>query len=569
MTTRLLRIDLAAHTASFEELPERWRSLGGRGLTSAVVAEEVPPGADPLGPENRLVLAPGVLAGTSVPNSGRLSVGAKSPLTGTVKESNSGGSTAQKLARLGVAAVVLQGASREPLLVKIAAAGVSFHPAGGLWGLGNYAVVEKLRGAHPGCGFVTVGPAGEAGLRAAAVCVTTPDYLLRTAARGGLGAVLGAKGVKAVAIDDTGAGAVPLADPERFRAASAALAQGISSHPLIGGFQALGTAMLVPLIDELGALPTRNYSQGRFGGAAKIGGEALAGLLAARPGASAKHRCMAGCVIHCSQVYTDADGGFVTSGLEYETLGMVGSNCAIDDLDAVARIDRACDDLGLDTMDVGAALAVAMEAGKLPWGDGARALAAVESIRSRDPLGLLLGNGCAETGRALGVARVPAVKGQSLAAYDPRVLKGTGVTYATSPMGADHTAGNALPSPANPSYDPSSPQGQGQMSAFLQTYFAAIDTLGVCLFASLPILEAPELQEHLAAAVSARLGTELRADDLVRLGESVCRRERQYNERCGFGPAQDRLPRFFSREPLPPHGGLWDVPDADMDAVWG
>lgn len=566
---RILRVDLEGRTASFQELPERWYGLGGRGLTSAVVTEEVPPGADPLGGGNRLVFAPGLLAATSVPNSGRLSVGAKSPLTGTVKESNSGGSSAQKLARLGIAAVVLEGEASEAVVVRISQAGVSFAPAGDLWGLGNYAAVDRLRKEHPGSGLITVGPAGERRLKAAAICVTTPDYLLRTAARGGLGAVMGAKGVKAIVIDDAGGAAVPLADPERFKAASAALAQGIASHPLTGGFQALGTAMLVPLINELGALPTRNYSVGSFPEAEKIGGEALAAMMAARPGASAKHRCMTGCVIHCSQVFTDADGGFVTSGFEYETLGMVGSNCAIGDPDAIARIDRVCDDLGLDTMEVGAALAVVMEAGELPWGDGSRALAVLESIPAGAPLGLLLGGGCVEAGRVLGVPRVPAVKGQSLAAYDPRVLKGTGVTYATSPMGADHTAGNALPSPSNPSYDPSSPRGQGQMSAFLQTYFAAIDTLGICLFASLPILESPELQSHLVEAVSSKVGAELGSGYLASLGEAVCRREREYNELCGFGPAQDRLPAFFRDEALPPSGGVWDVPDEEVDAVWG
>ncbi len=566
---RILRVDLEGRTASFQELPERWLGLGGRGLTSAVVSEEVTPGADPLGGQNRLVFAPGLLAATSVPNSGRLSVGAKSPLTGTVKESNSGGSSAQKLARLGIAAVVLQGEASEAVVVRISQAGVSFAPAGDLWGLGNYAAVDRLRKEHPGSGLITVGPAGERRLKAAAICVTTPDYLLRTAARGGLGAVMGARRVKAIVIDDAGGAAVPLADPERFKAASAALAQGIASNPLTGGFQALGTAMLVPLINELGALPTRNYSAGSFPEAEKIGGEALAAMMAARPGASSKHRCMAGCVIHCSQVYTDADGGFVTSGFEYETLGMVGSNCAIGDLDAIARIDRACDDLGLDTMEVGAALAVAMEAGKLPWGDGSRALAVLESIPAGAPLGLLLGGGCVEVGRALGVPRVPAVKGQSLAAYDPRVLKGTGVTYATSPMGADHTAGNALPSPSNPSYDPSSPHGQGQMSAFLQTYFAAVDTLGICLFASLPVLESLDLQGELLAAVSAKVGAEMPSGYLSRLGEQVCRGEREFNERCGFGAAHDRLPAFFAEEPLAPHGGVWDVPEADLDAVWG
>ncbi len=565
---RLLRIDLAARTCSWDPLPEPYEGLGGRGLTSAIVAAEVPPNADPLGPANRLVFAPGLLAGTAVPNNGRLSVGAKSPLTGTIKESNAGGSFAHALARLGAAAVVLQGEAPEPVTVRIHAGGAEFEPADDLWGSGNYAAVAALRGRHQGCAVATVGPAGERGLRAAAVVIATPDGHLRTAARGGLGAVMGAKKVKAVVVDPAGGpGPVP-ADPERLRAAARALAEGITAHPLMAGFEALGTSMLVGLINEMGGLPTRNYSRGRFDGAPRIAGEALAGIMAQRPGATTRHRCMAGCVIHCSQVYTGPDGEPITSGFEYETLGLVGSNCAIDDPDAIARIDRACDDLGLDTMEIGAAAAVAMEGGRLPWGDGHRLLEVLEAIPGGDPLGALLASGSVAVGRELGVARVPAVKGQALAAYDPRCLKGTGVTYATSPMGADHTAGNVLPSPANPEYNPSVPDGQYQVSEFVQCYFAAIDSLGLCLFASLPVVESPELQGSLVDAVSALTGASLPGEYLIGLGRRVCLTEKDFNRRAGFGPRDDRLPAFFGQEALAPLGHVWDVPDADLDRVF-
>ncbi len=565
---RILRINLSNETFTWQDVPQAYRGLGGRGLTSAIVVGEVVPDTDPLGPGNRLVLAPGLLAGTPVPNSGRLSVGAKSPLTGTIKESNAGGSFAQKLARLGVAAVVLEGAASGPVTVRIHAGGADLIPAGDLWGRGSYAAAAALGARHEGCGVAVIGPAGEKGLRAAAVCVTTPDGFLRTAARGGLGAVMGSKRVKAVVADDTGGPGASVAQPDRFRAAAKTLTDGITAHPLVGGFQALGTSMLVGLINELGGLPTRNYSAGRFEGAPRIAGEALAGIMGSRKGASTKHRCMSGCVIHCSQVYTDEGGEVITSGFEYETLGMVGSNCAIDDPDAIARIDRACDDLGLDTMEIGAAAAVAMEAGRIPWGDGARLLEVLESVRADDPLGLLVANGSVEVGRSLGVERVPAVKGQAMAAYDPRCLKGTGVTYATSPMGADHTAGNVLPSPANPDYDPQNPEGQYQVSEFVQCYFAAIDTLGLCLFASLPVVESPELQAALVEAVSAKLGEDLPEGYLIGLGRRVCLAEKGFNVRAGFGPKDDRLPAFFAREPLPPQGYVWDVPDADLDRVF-
>jgi aldehyde:ferredoxin oxidoreductase len=565
---KILRVDLTSRKSSWEEMPEGYSGLGGRGLTSAIVAAEVPPMADPLGPENVVVFAPGIIAGTSLPNSGRLSVGGKSPLTGTIKESNSGGSAARKLARLGISALVLRGKSADPVTITIRKEGVAFRPASSLWGLGNYAAVERLKSEFPGTGLITIGPAGEKMLKAAAVVVTSPDYLLRTAARGGLGAVLGSKKVKAISVDDTDGPGVAIAAPKPFQAASRAVTDGVMKHPLTDGLRALGTSLLVGMMNEMGGLSTRNFSTGRFVDAEKIGGESLAATMSGRKGANANHSCMTGCVIQCSQVYTGKKGEFVTSGLEFETLGLVGSNCEIGDLDAIARIDRACDDIGLDTIDVGAAAAVAMEAGRIPWGDGARVLEVLESIRADDPLGLLIGNGCAVTGKALGAARVPVVKGQSLSAYDPRVLKGTGVTYATSPMGADHTCGNALPSPANPGYDPGSPSGQNQVSEFLQSYFAAVDTLGMCLFASIPILESPDLQRELIRAVAAKLGVELPDGYLQELGRGVVVAERAFNRLAGFGPGDDRLPGFIRKETLSPGGNVWDVPDDDLDKMF-
>lgn len=564
---RLLYIDLSVRTSTWREIPQGMQWLGGRGLTSALVAAEVPAKADPLGPDNVIVLAPGVLAATSVPNNGRLSVGGKSPLTGTIKEANSGGNAARKIARLGVAAVVIRGVSAEPVTLAITSGGVSFEDAGPLWGLGNLKTMELLQQQKPGGAFIIIGPAGEKKLKASAVMVSSEDYHLRAAARGGLGAVLGAKKVKALVIDDTGGPGVEVADPERFKAASKGVAEGILKHPLVGGLRAFGTTLLVGLMNEMGGLATRNFSRGKFEGADKIGGEALAKLLNGRQGAKASHACMRGCVISCSQVYTDPEGKLLTSGLEFETVGLVGSNCEIDDLDAIARIDGLCDDLGLDTIDIGGAAGVAMEAGVIPWGDGGRVLEILESIRRDDPLGLTLGNGCAEAGRVLGVTRVPAVKGQSLSAYDPRILKGTGVTYATATMGADHTCGNALPSPANPAYHPGSPTGQHEISEFLQSWFAAIDTLGLCLFASVPMLDMPEVAGLLREAVGAKLGVELPENYLVELGRRVNMLEKEFNRQAGFTAADDRLPAFF-REEMLPGGAIFDVADGDLDRVF-
>ncbi len=227
-----------------------------------------------------------------------------------------------------------------------------------------------------------------------------------------------------------------------------------------------------------------------------------------------------------------------------------------------------CDDLGLDTMDVGAAMGVAMEGGLLDWGDGPAALEMLGKLTAGDENARLLANGCAATGKALGVARIPAVKGQAFAAYDPRVLKGTGSTYATSPQGADHTAGNALPSPANPMYDPASAEGQAQISEFLQCYFAAIDSLGMCLFATLPALDIPELQGLMVAAAAAVTGEQLPDDYLIKMGDRIVREERDFNRRAGFTAADDRLPAFCVEEPVLPSGNRYDVAESDLDAMF-
>ena len=257
---------------------------------------------------------------------------------------------------------------------------------------------------------------------------------------------------------------------------------------------------------------------------------------------------MKGCIINCSQVYTDEAGNELTAGVEFETIGLVGSNCGISDLEQIARIDHLCDDLGLDTMDIGVAMGVAMEGGLLEWGDGDGALAMLAGLTGGDENARMLADGCVVTGERLGVARVPAVKGQGIAAYDPRVLKGTGTTYVTSPQGADHTCGNALPSPVNPDYDPGSPQGQARMSEFLQCYFAAIDSLGMCLFATLPALDMPELQGEFIKAAAAITGQELPEDYLIKMGDEIVRQERDFNRRAGFTELDDRAPAFIVEE---------------------
>ncbi len=567
---KILRVNLETKEYQMEEISGSYANLGGRGLSSQIISEEVPPIADPLGKDNKLIFAAGILAGTTVPNSGRISIGAKSPLTNTITEANAGGSAAQMMARLGIQAIVMEGCAQDITSIKVDKSGVEFMSASDLKGMGNYKLIDALKDKYGDeISIISIGQAGEMQLRASAVSVTGPDFCVRIAGRGGMGAVMGSKNLKAIIIDDDGADAVEVQDKDKLKEATRALAKGISANPLTEGLKALGTPLLVNIIgDGLGTLATKNFSMGKFEGAGKISGESLAELINKRPNGKTSHKCMSGCIMSCSNVLTDEKGEEIVTGLEFETLALMGSNCMIDDLDIIGKMNAVCNDAGLDTIDVGGAIGVAMESGMLAWGDGESALKLVKEIGEGTEKGKMIGNGCKYTGEKLGVERIPVVKGQCISGYDPRGLKGTGTTYATATMGADHTCGNALPSPTNPDYDHTASTGQAPVSKFLQTYFAAIDSLGICLFASLPALDDPGLMTHMVAGVSAVQGRELNDDYLVQLGGSVVNVERKFNEAAGFGNEDDRLPEFFTKEPLPPYNGIFDVSEEELDSVY-
>jgi len=564
----ICRVNLTRGTITTEPVPAAWQGLGGRALTSAIIAAEVPPTADPLGPANRLVLAPGLLGGTIASSSGRLSVGGKSPLTGGIKESNVGGLPGAALARLGVTALVVEGqaASGQWFTLEVTPAGVGLLDATHLVGQTIYETVARLRsGRSRRTAVLAIGPAGEMRLSAAAIGVTDLDGVpARHAARGGLGAVMGAKGLKAIVVDDSGSDPVPLADAGLFRQTTRRFAQALREHPSTGkSLPVYGTSVLVNVINELGGLPTRNFRSGVFEKAEHISGEALHDLIVAR-GGKTTHPCMPGCVIRCSNVFPDENGKEQTRGFEYESIVLLGANCGIGDLDVIARMNHLCDEYGLDTIETGDTLAVAMEAGLADFGDGERAIALIEEIGAGTPLGRVLGHGAAVTGRVFGVSHVPVVKGQGLSAYDPRALKGTGVTYATSPMGADHTAGNALPGTVLPGVgrlDTTQREHQVDLSRYLQKLAVIFDSVGLCWFTRGPILADNSL---LLDMLKGRLGREFSMDDLWTMGRETLRRELAFNRAAGFGPQDDRLPDFFLTEPLPPRGLTFDIGDDEL-----
>jgi aldehyde:ferredoxin oxidoreductase len=549
---------------------------GGRGLTSAIVAKEVPPTCHPLGADNKLVIAPGLLSGSVAAMSGRISVGCKSPLTGGIKEANSGGQASQMLGRLGYAAIILEGKPQNGSLHKvfINKDGVDVKQDNSLCMLGNYDLADKMKaeyGEKVHC--ISIGPAGEMKMAAASIAFTDMEQRpTRHAGRGGVGAVMGAKGVKVIVIDDAGTSARTPADPEKFKAANKEFVAGLKKHPVSGeGLPAYGTNVLTNVINEAGAYPTNNFQLGRFEGASKISGEAQAELENARGGeGSATHGCHKGCVIRCSGTYYDKDGNFLSKQVEYETVWAHGGNCGIDDLDAIAQMDRLDDDFGLDTIEMGATIAVAMEAGVAKFGDAEAAISLIKEVGKGSDLGRILGNGAAVTGKVFGVERVPVVKGQSMPAYDPRAVQGIGVTYATTTMGADHTAGYAVATNilgVGGNLDPLKPEGQVELSRNLQVATAAIDSTGMCLFIAFPILDQPETFQALIDLINGFAGTKLTADDVTELGKTVLKTERDFNLRAGLSDKDDRLPDYFQKEQLSPHNVTFQVADEDLDQV--
>ena len=576
---KILRIDMGAEGGPKvrNEPLGGYAGLGGRAMTSAIVAKEVPPLCHPLGADNKLVIAPGLLSGTTAAMSGRLSVGCKSPLTGGIKESNAGGQAAQVLARLGYAAIVLEGKPKDDTLYKVLVNkdGVTVTADNSLCMLGNYDLVEKMKSEFSDkVACISIGTAGEMKMAAASIAVTDMEQRpTRHAGRGGVGAVMGSKGVKVIVLDDAGMKMRPPKDPEKFKEANQAWVAGLRKHPVTGeGLPAYGTNVLTNVINEAGAYPTKNFMWGRFDGCSKISGETQAETENARGGkGSATHGCHRGCIIRCSGTYTDKDGHFLTKQPEYETVWAHGGNCGIDDLDAIAMLDRLDDDFGVDTIEMGATIAVAMEAGVAKFGDAQAAINLVKEVGKGTPLGRILGGGAEVTGKVFGVERIPTVKGQAMPAYDPRGIQGIGVTYATSTMGADHTAGYAVATNilgVGGKVDPLTPEGQVELSRNLQIATAAVDSTGMCLFIAFAVLDQPETFQALIDMINAFYGMELTADGVAELGKSVLKTERDFNTRAGFTSKQDRLPEYFIKEELPPHNVTFKVKDEELDQLF-
>lgn len=560
------RVNMRDKTLRREPVPESWERLGGRALLARVMVDEVTPTCDPLGPHNKLVFAPGLLVGHMLSSCDRISIGAKSPLTGGIKESNAGGRTGLQLTHLGIKALIIEDRApdSELWLLHLGADGARFEPADEFAGMGVFDVAPPLLERYGDkVAIALIGPGGEMKMAAAGIQNLDKDRVpSRIAARGGLGAVMGSKGLKALVIDGDAGEKPPIADPSGFNRARKAYTKAVLEHPQSKVYTDYGTAAMTNMCNSFGGLPTRNFSSGQFEGAEQLSGEFMRERLLHRGGdCDTSHACMAGCTIRSSNVYGDQEGEMIVSPLEYETIGLMGANLGIGELDVIAELNQAVNDLGLDSIEIGGSLGVAAEAGLMAFGDGQRALELVAEIREGTPLGRLLGQGAAVVGQVLGVERVPVVKNQTISAYDPRAIKGTGVTYATSPQGADHTSGLTI----RAEIDHLDPEGQAEVSRKAQINMAGYDSLGACIFAGFGFAADPEV---IPAFLHSRYGWEVGDDVLKALGRESLKLEREFNRRAGFTAAHDRLPEWMTREPLPPHNTVFDVSEEDLDTLF-
>ena len=544
-----LHINLGDRSVKTEELHGEAIIRAGRHYIAKTLLERGLAGVDPLAPENPLIFSAGPFAGTSFSNANRLSVGCKSPLTGGIKEANAGGTFAFALGQLELAGLTLDGASADWVVIRVTKGGaVSFDAATAYLGKGNIEAAGLLfekYGDKVSVGLC--GPVGEYLGLVAGIGFTDPERRpVRLAARGGVGAVMGSKKVKAIVVDMD---KMPTFHDRRGLMGSIReYGKRLKNDKAIEAFSLYGTAMVADFTNQVGGLPTRNFSNGRLvesaDGPMKLGGTFIRELNIER-GGEPTHACMPGCLIQCSNTYVDADGEEMVSPLEYETLGLIGSNCGLTDPDDVARLNHVANDLGVDTIEIGATLGVLMEAGEGAFGDVGFMARALEDMRAGNERGRLLAQGTARVGAHYRVARVPVIKKQGISAYDPRVIEVTGISMMLTAQGADHTAGNV------PTYKctDKSTEELVETSLEIQTNCAVADSLGLCIFGRTVTNESADL---IVKALNDAHGTDLEPSFLPALGREALRMEWEFNRRAGFTEADDELPAFFYAEALAP-----------------
>ena len=555
-----LHIDLDAQSVRKDEQSGETLAHAGRYLIAKTLIDDGVATVDPLAPENPLIFSAGPFAGTNFSNANRISVGCKSPLTGGIKEANAGGTFAFALGQLELSGLTLHGASDDWVVIRVPKDGdISFEDATPYLGKGNEDAARMLHETYGDkVSIALCGPVGEyQGLIAGVSFSDTDNRPSRLAARGGVGAVMGSKKVKAIVIDKHKM--PPFHDRKKLMGTVRDYGNKLGEDPKAQALHAMGTAMAADIMNHLGALPVNNFSIGRAaepGDEFKMGGDYIREQNEAR-GGDHSHACMPGCQIKCSNVYVDKDGNEVVSPVEYETIGVLGTNCGLTDPDDLAELNFHANDLGIDSIEAGALLAVLMEAGDADFGDVAFMKQAMDDMRTGTERGRELAQGVARVGEKRGLKRLPVIKKQALSAYDPRVTEVTAVSMMTTAQGADHTVGNY------PTFNSTecTVEELVQESFELQVLCATNDSLGMCLFGR-SVSNAN--QQMMIGALNDALGTDLDVSFYSTLGFETLKLEHQFNAAAGFGEDDNALPTFFNDEPLPPTNKTSRLKAADV-----
>jgi aldehyde:ferredoxin oxidoreductase len=568
-TGMVLRVNLTTRTVTKEPLREEWAHdyIGGRGLGARYLLAEVDPQIDPFSPDNKLMVVTGPLTGTNASCGSRYMVVTKGPLTNAITTSNSGGHWGPELKAAGYDMLILEGRASSPCYLWIYNDQVEIRDAGHLWGKTVWETEEHLRTelGVPDTIIASIGPAGEKLVRFACIM----NDLHRAAGRSGVGAVMGSKNLKAIAV--RGTGGVRLADPKAYMEAHWAMKTKLREAPVTSqGLPIYGTEVLVNVINEHGALPTRNHQETVFEKAEDISGETLTETRLLT------NKACFSCTIACGRVSTlpgAAAGKYTVTthphnwkiageGPEYEAAWAMGSECGIGDLDALIKANWLCNELGMDSISFGATVAAAMELYEkgavsqqetglpLNFGSAEALIAMAEKTAYREGFGHELAEGSKRMTAKFGRPELfMGVKGQEFAAYEARAIQGMGLGYATSNRGACHlkaytVAAEILGLPRQ--MDPRATEGKAEITKIFQDATATVDATGLCQFLTFGIG-----LEEILPQLSAATGVTYTIDGLMKIGERIWNLERLWNERAGFTNKDDTLPKRILEEQIP------------------
>ncbi|WP_420627975.1 aldehyde ferredoxin oxidoreductase C-terminal domain-containing protein [Candidatus Leptofilum sp.] len=549
LTRKYLEINLPTQAISEEIWQGEALVKAGRYLIAKKLVEAGTAVVDPLGAENPLIFSVGPFAGTTFSNANRTSVGCKSPLTGGIKEANGGGTFAYALGRLGICGFTLHGQASDWIVIHIQKDGqIRFEDASPYLGKDNYVVANMLHQKYgKKVSLALCGPVGEyQGLLAGVAFSDTDNRPSRLAARGGVGAVMGSKKVKAIVVD---LHTMPqLHDRKKTLTAVKQYATWVREDPIIQTtYNPVGTMGMADFTNHIGGIPVNNFTSGSqplTNDQFPLGGTFITELNNSR-GGKQTHACMPGCVIQCSNVYADENGQELTSPVEYETIALLGTNCGLTHPDNLARMNQWCNELGIDTIETGATIGVLMDAGLADFGDTAFMEDVFQQMLQGTESGQLYAQGTYRVGQHLGFQRVPTIKKQAISAYDPRVIEVTGISMMMTAQGADHTAGNV---PKMKTRDKALSE-LIVVSLEAQIATAATDSIGLCVFGR--SVTNPHI-DFLANAINHALGTNLQPTFFHKIGRETLRLEREFSLASGFTAVDDDLPQFFYDEPLPP-----------------